>query len=209
MFNYEKHSQNIISCLLSELHFLVVHLIYQTITALHAHQICSWHILKLFEMETKGKQIIVFLADENIGYRNLLRKGLKESGINAKIFSFNCEEKLMHYIDNLSIKPDIIFLSFDLQNVKAKQCLKNMRANKQLTGIPIIIFSACSYLNDINEAFNSGANLFIPKPIFLKNKTKVLETLFTPPCQKAIQRPNKKKFVLSAVTNDGLNWSEC
>jgi response regulator RpfG family c-di-GMP phosphodiesterase len=158
-------------------------------------------------MEANEKQKIVFLTDESIEYRNTLRKCFREAGINARIFSFDCEDKLMHYLTNLSIRPDIIFLSFDIESDKAKECLKNMKRDKKLADIPVVIFSACTYLADINEAFNSGANLFIPKPVFLQHRTKVLRTLFLPPCQRALKRPNKKKFVLASATNDELMWT--
>jgi CheY-like chemotaxis protein len=108
----------------------------------------------------------------------------------------------MNSLGQASAFPDIIFLTFNLENETAITCLKRIRIKKKLATVPVVVFSPCTYLKDIEEAFNNGANLFIPKPIFMKESTKALQKIFHSKWSKDLLTPNRHKFVLTINTED-------
>jgi CheY-like chemotaxis protein len=160
-------------------------------------------------MMVEKEQIVVFIADDNLEHRNFLRESFKKAGIHAKIFSFNSEEKLMNSLGQANIFPDVIFLTFNLEHETAITCLKRIRIKRKLSSVPVVVFSPFTYMSDIEEAFTNGANLFIPKPVFMKESTKTLQKIFYSKWRRTLLTPNRQKFVLSdnAETSDKLKWS--
>lgn len=158
----------------------------------------------------QGKEkIVVFVADDDSTQRKKLRESFKNAGIQAKIYSFDCEKKLMDSLAQSTASPDIIFLTFNLENEAAVTCLKRIRLKKRFTNVPVIVFSPFTYLHDIKAAFENGASLFIPMTIFNENNTKTLHAIFHPRWRRDLIKPNNYKFVLSADTEDAdkLCWS--
>ncbi len=155
------------------------------------------------------EQIVVFIADESSEYRSFMRESFKKAGINAKIHSFTSEEKLMNALGQASAFPDIIFLTFNLEYETAVTCLRRIRLRKKLSTVPVIVFSPCTYLKDIEEAFNNGAGLFIPKPLFIKESTKILQKIFHLKWRRDLLKPNRHEFVLTSnpVDADKLSLS--
>jgi DNA-binding response OmpR family regulator len=160
-------------------------------------------------MAAEKEQIAVFIAEDNSEHRNFLKESFKKAGIKVKVYSFNCEEKLMNSLGQATASPDIIFLTFNLEPETAVTCLKRIRIKKKLSNVPVIVFSPFTYLKDIEEAFNNGASLFIPKPIFMKESTKTLQTIFYSKWRHDLLNPNRYKFVLTTNSEDSgkLSWS--
>jgi DNA-binding NarL/FixJ family response regulator len=155
------------------------------------------------------KKIFIYIADSNSEYRNSFKESLKNAQINAKIFSFDSEKKLMNSLGQSTASPDIIFLTFDLENETTITCLKLIRLKRKFSDVPVVVFSPFTYLKDIKSAFDNGASLFIPKPIYMENSTKALQAIFRPRWRHHLIQPNSYKFVLSFDTEDTgkLCWS--
>lgn len=162
---------------------------------------------KVLMMIAEKEPIVVFSADENSEHRIFLKESFKKAGINVKVFSFNCEKKLMNSLGQPTASPDVIFLTFNLEKETAVTCLKRIRIRKKLSNVPVVVFSPFTYLNDIEEAFNNGASLFVPKPVFMKESTKTLQTIFFPKWRRDLLSPNRNKFVLTTSDEDKLTLS--
>lgn len=158
-------------------------------------------MLSISGVEEK-KTIAVFLEDNSSEHRILMRESFKKAKINAKVYSFNNEEKLMNVLGQSTTFPDIIFLTFNLEYEPAVTCLKRIRVRKKLSNVPVVVFSPCMYLKDIDEAFNNGAGLFIPKPVFMKESTRTLQKIFHPKWRQTLIKPNRNKFVLTSNAED-------
>ena len=141
---------------------------------------------------------MVYLADENAEYRKQVKENFKNAGVKAKIFSFDGEEKLMHALDQTDVMPDVIFLTFSLENNAALSCLRWIRIKQNLSGVPVFVFSPFTYLKDISEAFESGANLFIPQSVFFADGQKILRILFKDKWYEKLLSPDRQKFVLKS-----------
>jgi response regulator RpfG family c-di-GMP phosphodiesterase len=160
-------------------------------------------------MVKEKEKIVVFIADDNLEDRNLFKESFKKADIKAKVFSFDSEKKLMNSLGQPTACPDIIFLAFNLENETAITCLKWIRLKRKFTNVPVVIFSPFSYLKDIKDAFENGASLFIPKPIFIEDSTKTLKAVFHSKWRRDLLNSNGHKFVLTSniENSDRLCWS--
>jgi PleD family two-component response regulator len=159
---------------------------------------------------TEGKEhITVYLADDCAEDRKYVKESFKGAEIAAKFFVFDSERKLMNALGQAAAFPDVIFLTFNLDNELTLTCLKRIRTKKKFSDVPVIIFSVCSYLQDIQEAFENGANLFIPKPVFNEHRVQTLKAIFKPNWRRSLLRTNKARFVLKVDSecSEQISWS--
>jgi CheY-like chemotaxis protein len=110
--------------------------------------------------------------------------------------SFFCLWKKLPFADGEH--PDIIFLDINMPCVDGKQCLKEIRNNKELDKVPVVMFSTSNHEKDIEETFKNGANLYVSKPSFFIDQVKILQKIFSLNWQEDLLKPDKKRFVLHA-----------
>lgn len=97
------------------------------------------------------------------------------------------------------IKADAIFIDLTVTKENNFKNLRELRVLKRLKKIPIVVFSDSTYLEDITEAFDCGANMYVPKIIFKKNKITSLKTIFRLNWRTDLLLKDKGLFVLAEV----------
>lgn len=159
-------------------------------------------------METKeGNPVKVLLADDDADDRELFRIALTETDNSAKLTAVEDGDKLMQYLSKVDgHPPDIIFLDINMPCKNGKQCLREIRSNRMLKHIPVIMFSTSYNKADVDETFSDGANRYVPKPVLIKDLVKILQRIFSSGSKENFLKPDKKNFVLQAnnlVSRDG------
>ncbi|HYG49400.1 MAG TPA: response regulator [Flavobacteriales bacterium] len=145
--------------------------------------------------------IHIFLAGQDPQERTFLDHGLAEAGIQAKLKYFETGAGLLKGLETTVQKPEVIFLDMDTLKIRGMVALSELRKMETCKNIPIIMFSTTSYLDDINLAFNNGANLFVPKPVFIRDKATAIETIFSINWRKTLLIKDRILFVLNAATS--------
>lgn len=98
-------------------------------------------------------------------------------------------------------KPDIIFLDIKMPRLDGKECLKQIREDHSLDQTPVIIFTCTEYIDDIHETYKYGANLYIPKNVFIKNSMEALKVVVDSTLNKSILSPTKENYVLGGTAS--------
>jgi len=115
------------------------------------------------------KTIHILLIDDNPADVDLAIEALNESGINYQIhpvsdglsaLQFLRKEK--RYID--APTPNLIFLDLRLPKMDGIEMLREIKQNKLICQIPVIILSTSPYQEDIIKAYKNHANCYIMKP---------------------------------------------
>jgi CheY-like chemotaxis protein len=149
----------------------------------------------------EGDPIKILLAEDDEDDREFFKDALKEANPATKLKTLENGEQLMKYLTSVDgVHPDIIFLDINMPCKNGKQCLKEIRSNKKLDDVPVIMFSTSSYKEDIDETFKNGANLYVSKPVFFKDEVKILKKIFALNWQEELLKRDKKRFVLYAAT---------
>jgi CheY-like chemotaxis protein len=120
-------------------------------------------------MDTEKLQIL--LADDDKDDCFLFREALSELPIPTELETVHDGEELMTYLENNSDNlPQVLFLDLNMPKKNGFECLTEIKHNKKLNQIPVIMFST-SYPRDmdyeqniIKVLYNIGALDYIRKP---------------------------------------------
>lgn len=148
-------------------------------------------------MTTEDNKLIKILyADDDADDREFFQDAFDEAKTNAELTTVEDGEKLMNHLAQCNGQhPDIIFLDINMPRKDGKRCLKEIRGNNKLKQIPVIMFSTSAYVEDIEETFANGANLYVSKPVFFADEVKILKKIFSLDWQEELLKPDKKRFV--------------
>ncbi|MEO6168554.1 MAG: response regulator [Chitinophagales bacterium] len=140
-------------------------------------------------MENSGGDLL--LADDDPDDCSLFQDALAELSIERPLIIVHNGEELMVHLYNSNQFPDIIFLDLNMPGKNGFECLKEIKMDRTLREIPVIIISTSSEQNVIDQLYSSGAQFYIRKP----NEFSHLKNLIA----NAIQRVEKP--ILSSRSN--------
>ena len=62
-------------------------------------------------------------------------------------------------------RPDLVILDINMPKLDGFGVLKNLKANKEYSSIPVVILSASKSEEDVAQCYRHGANSFVQKPV--------------------------------------------
>jgi len=98
--------------------------------------------------------------------------------------------------------PDIIFLDINLPSKNGHEILREIRNQKQLNDVAIVIFTTSSNEYDIQKAYANGANLYIRKPDNITELVATIERVFILNWKNYKPHSSIEKFVWSKKTKE-------
>ena len=132
-----------------------------------------------------NKLIEILLADDDEEDRMLIIDALKESRLMNKVQSVEDGQELLDYLkgkEKFSDRekypiPGIILLDLNMPKKDGREALKEIKADKTLRTIPIIVLTTSKAEEDILRTYNLGVNSFITKPVSFTGMLDVMKTL--------------------------------
>ena len=121
-------------------------------------------------MTTKNRILVV---DDEKDILELLKYNLDKEGYQVKTTadSRNAVKLAMEF------KPDLILLDLNLPIKSGREVLQEIKQDKRICDIPVIIFSSSRSKDDIDQMYELGALSFISKPENLDNFTDLVQEL--------------------------------
>jgi CheY-like chemotaxis protein len=133
---------------------------------------------QLFEDNMNKRNLSILIADDDADDKDLFREALHETGESYTINTVSNGQELMDYLHGHSYSlPDVIFLDLNMPIKDGREALKEIKGDKQLCSIPVIIFSTSNSIHDINFSYSYGANLFVVKPFEFTGLANTLSTI--------------------------------
>src|SRR6185436_708779 len=109
----------------------------------------------------EGNPIKILLADDDEDDKMFFEDALKEANPKTQLKTVDDGQQLMKYLAEVDGNhPDIIFLDINMPCKNGKECLKEIRSNKELDEVPVVMFSTSDHEKDVEETFQNGANLY-------------------------------------------------
>ena len=108
----------------------------------------------------------ILLVEDNAGDIYMFENALKISGFKFNLVKITNGDDVLPYLKrNDTSLPDIIILDLNLPGKNGKEILSDIKNDKKLGLIPVIIFTTSNAEFDIQTSYQLKANCFIKKPI--------------------------------------------
>lgn len=141
----------------------------------------------------------VYLADDDPDDRLLFEEALMEVSKNVVLTTASNGEQLMKILDNTTPPPPhLIFLDLNMPLKNGFECLDEIKKDKKLKNIPVVIFSTSSQKEAIDKVYNKGADYYICKPDSFHKLKEVLDRMFSIDLSGAFPRPAREDFLIQA-----------
>ena len=75
-------------------------------------------------------------------------------------------------------EPDLVFLDLNIPKKDGIKCLVELRQQKKLDPVPVIIYSTSSDFEDIDKCYKSGCTLYLVKPTSFNHLVTQLRKIF-------------------------------
>jgi CheY-like chemotaxis protein len=157
----------------------------------------EWQSNLLVLMSLLGdKALHIVLADDDEDDRDLFTEAMHEIAPNVRITTVVNGSKLMSKLNGTGELPDVIFLDLNMPQKNGIECLEELRGSDKYRNIPVVIYSTSASHHQIEQTYNSGANLYIQKPQHFEGIKTLLRKMLSLDPQEYLPRPARSKFVM-------------
>ncbi len=151
------------------------------------------------------EHINILLADDDADDCLIFWRALKGFPVKTKLTTVDDGEKLIKLLQSTREFPHVVFLDFNMPCKNGLVCLKEIKQDKDLKHLPVIVYST-SFDNAVNDhLFENGAHYFIRKlGEFSLFKIAIQEALILV-TQGDSPLPTREHFVLTRKNNLTVN----
>ena len=128
------------------------------------------------------RSVDILLVEDNPADIRLTREALKENKMANNLSVVIDGIEAMNYLHKKgkyakATKPDIIFLDLNLPKKDGREVLAELKQDKDLKRIPIVILTSSQAEEDILKTYNLHANCYITKPVDFDQFLKVVNSI--------------------------------
>jgi CheY-like chemotaxis protein len=128
------------------------------------------------------KDVIVLIAEDDDGHAELIKEGLKESGVCNEIIRFSNGEDAWHFLSFTGDKDFrdknksyLLLLDINMPKMNGIEVLIRIKSDKDLKDIPVIMLTTSDNPREVETCYTLGCNMYITKPVQFD---KFAETLY-------------------------------
>ncbi|HKR06154.1 MAG TPA: response regulator [Bacteroidia bacterium] len=139
----------------------------------------------------------ILLAEDDEDDGMLFNDAFKESGLNLQLVILNDGMELMDYLFMVKDQlPKLIFLDLNMPVKNGFECLRDLKNNKKLSHIPVIVYTTSNSNEDYEKCRQLKAHVYITKPdSFTKLKHIIQKVLTTDFVNNPALHANEKLLV--------------
>ncbi|MEN2401181.1 response regulator [Flavobacterium sp. MC2016-06] len=119
--------------------------------------------------------LTIFYTDDDEDDLSIFADAVEALPKKIQLKTYSGGEKLLNAIYNPPPTPHVVFLDLNMPGKNGFDVLAELREKQQKKDIPIVIFSTSNEPSIIEKCLNLGANLFITKPVLMKDIIKSIE----------------------------------
>ena len=129
-----------------------------------------------------GKPVEILLVEDNPGDVRLTMEGLKEGKVNNNLHVVEDGVEAMAFLRregkySRAVRPDLILLDLNLPKKDGREVLMEIKADKDLKLIPVVVLTTSEAEQDIFKAYSLHANCYITKPVDLDQFISVVTSI--------------------------------
>jgi CheY-like chemotaxis protein len=150
------------------------------------------------ELPTPDEPVKVVLADDDKDDQEIFHEALIETEIPSELTTVDNGKELIEHLKDPAIpNPDIVFMDINMPIKDGKEVLAEIKSDENLKDIPTVILSTSQNQKEVEEAFQAGANLYVPKPYSFHNFILMLKKVFSLKWTGELLKPLRERFFMS------------
>ena len=108
---------------------------------------------------------LVFIVDDDPDDRQIVLDAFLKNNADLDYEFINSAEELLTRLYNMETEyPDLLLLDLNMPGILGLQALKEIRANKKFSQIPVVVLTTSTLNTDRKAAYELGASCFLTKP---------------------------------------------
>lgn len=119
----------------------------------------------------------ILLVDDDVIDRELFVDAINNAEKKSDITEASNGEEAVEYLKKAERLPDLIILDLNMPVKDGRETLREIRADTKLKNLPVCILSTSSAHFDVLNAYHTGANLFLVKPLDFEELLEMTSTL--------------------------------
>ena len=128
---------------------------------------------------------VMLLVEDSSTDIKITQRALRESGAAVELVVLRDGQEAVDYLlrhktpngQSAWRRPDLILLDLNLPRLSGVEVLRQVRANKALRLIPVVVLTTSHRVEEIQDLYAAGANTYIEKPQDFKRFVDVLRTI--------------------------------
>ena len=138
-------------------------------------------------MQDRNKiPITILVCDDDEDDRMLTQQALEDAHISNAVNFVVDGEDMMDYLyqrgayegeTGLAPRPGLILLDLNMPKLDGRDALKQIKGDKSLHDIPVVVLSTSSLDEDIVRSYQLGVNSFITKPVTFSGLVEAMNVL--------------------------------
>jgi len=131
------------------------------------------------------EQAVILLVENRDDDASLVRRALHKAGVPNPFFAVQTGMEALSYLEGIGKYrnrekfpfPDIMLLDLKLPRMSGYDVIQSVRRNPEFKPLRIIVLTSQENLNDVNKAYELGANSFLVMPLEFENWDSMMRTL--------------------------------
>ena len=150
----------------------------------------------------KTKHFHILLADDDMDDCLFFKHALEELPLSTQLTIVHDGEHLMKYlVENSQLLPHVLFLDINMPCKNGLECLSEIKQDRRLKDLPVVMFSTSNSWDTINMLFKSGSHVYIHKPSDFAQLKQVIQHALPIAAEEIFSR-NPLKYILNASNED-------
>ncbi len=133
----------------------------------------------------RGEPLVILLVEDNEDHAEMVRRSFRTHRVANDIRHVTDGQAALDYLfregeysdPKKSPRPGVIFLDLRLPNVDGLDVLREIKENKELFKIPVVVLTSSDEDRDIAKAYDWHANSYVVKPLDFKKFTELMRDL--------------------------------
>ncbi|MDY6964448.1 MAG: response regulator [Halobacteriota archaeon] len=123
-------------------------------------------------MRITSDEIIILIAEDDMGHASLIKKNLKRSGITNQIIHFKDGEEVLNFLFKRGDLPHrvdgvsyLLLLDIRMPKIDGTEVLRQIKSDDELKKIPVTMLTTTDDPREIERCHELGCSNYITKPI--------------------------------------------
>ncbi|KAA8885679.1 response regulator [Nocardia colli] len=129
-----------------------------------------------------ARPVDILLVEDDPGDELMTREAFEEHNIGSTLHVARDGQEALDFLfrqgDHLNApRPDLVLLDLNLPKYNGRQILAKIRADDELSDMPVVILSTSSAEDDVLSSYRLFANAYVTKPADLDQYTSAIKQI--------------------------------